>query len=130
MNTNTAKYIRESSIVMARRKVAGMTVAALLSLSLAAGTALAGDHGRRAGEYHERGDYESRIYGLIEKLPQDRVGAWVVNGREIVVTKDSWIREKHGKAEVGAYVEVEGNVTGKAFTAYEVKVKRSKLIGR
>jgi len=126
MNTNTAKYIRESSIEMASRKVASITVAALLSLSLAAGTALAGDHGQRAGEYQERGDYEIKIYGLIEKLPQDLVGAWVVNGREIVVTKDTWIREKHGKAEVGAYVEVEGNVTGKAFTAYEVKVKRSK----
>lgn len=131
MKSNARNLVEESSISKVRREAGIIAVVALLSMSFAAGAALAGDHeGRRAGEYRERGDYESKIYGIVEKMPQDLVGIWVVNGREVVVTKDTRIKEKHGKAEAGAYVEVEGNTTGKTFTAYEVEVKRSKQSGR
>jgi hypothetical protein len=107
------------------RQAGVSAIAAALSLAFAAGPAAAGDHGRSAGD-SRRSDYESKIYGTVEKLPQGEVGTWIVNGREIVVTKDTRIKEKHGKAEAGAYVEVEGNGTGNTFTAYEIEVKRAK----
>jgi hypothetical protein len=84
------------------------------------------DGGRRAGDHASGASVQSKIYGTIEKLPQVLVGTWVVRGREIIVTRDTVIKEKHGKPEVGAYVEVEGSVFGNAFTAYEIEVKRSK----
>jgi hypothetical protein len=127
MISHTRNFVEESNITMACRKAGFIAIATLLSMFIAAGTALAGDHeGRRAGEYREHGDYESKIYGIIEKVPQDLAGIWVVSGREVAVTKATKIKEKHGRAEAGAYVEVEGNTTGKTFTAFEVEVKRSK----
>ncbi len=107
-------------------KLGMLVVAAALSFALTAGTSPAGEHGRSAGDSRQAGDYESKIYGTVERLPQGEVGIWIVNGREIVVTRDTRIKEKHGKAEAGAYVEVEGNVTGNTFTAHEIKVKRAK----
>ncbi len=106
-------------------KGAALAVAVVLGLTVmfAAGPALAGGH-----EGHSRGGdaYETKLYGTVERLPQDRIGTWIVEGREIVVTADTRIKEKHGKAEAGAYVEVEGNSTGKTFTAFEIEVKRTK----
>jgi hypothetical protein len=130
MKFNADNYIEELNISKARR-MAVVAIVAVLSLSFASGAVLAGEHeGRHGGDYRTGGDYESKIYGIVEKLPQDLVGAWVVNNREIMVTKDTRIKEKHGKVEAGAYVEVEGNVAGKTFTAYKVEVKRSKQSGR
>lgn len=80
-----------------------------------------GDHAAR-----ETGRYESKFYGIVDDLPQDRIGVWVVNGRQIVVTRDTRIKEKHGRPEPGAYVEVEGSNTGTTFTASEIAVKRAK----
>ena len=131
MYINAENVFEKPGIIRSVQRIGIVAVAALLSLSVAAGGVLADDHeGRRAGEHRKGGDYESKIYGTVEKLPEDLVGTWVVNSREIEVTKETKIKEKHGKAEAGAYVEVEGNVTGKTFTAYEVEVKRSKQIGR
>lgn len=131
MHSNAESIIVNSGIKGAAQRTGIVLFTALLGLSVAAGAALAGDHdGRRAGEYRESGDYESKIYGVVEKLPLGELGIWIVNGREIVVTRDTRIKEKHGKAEAGAYVEVEGSVTGKTFTAYEVEVKRSKQNSR
>ncbi len=109
----------------AMRKGIALAVAVALGLTVAfaAGPALAGGH----GDHHRSGNaYETKLYGTVEKLPQDRIGTWIVEGREIVVTADTRIKEKHGKVEAGAYVEVEGNSTGKTFTAYEIEVKKAK----
>jgi hypothetical protein len=126
MNINAENFSEKPRIASLVQRIGIVAFVALFSLFVAAG-ALADDHdGYRAGDKHQDNEYESKIYGIVEKLPQDLVGAWVVNKREIAVTKDTRIREKHGKVEVGAYVEVEGNIIGKTFTAYEVKVKRSK----
>lgn len=88
---------------------------------LAVHPAPAGDH-----EAREAGKYESKFYGTVDSLPQDRIGIWVVNGRQIVVTRETRIKEKHGRSEPGAYVEVEGSNTGETFTAFEISVKRAK----
>ncbi len=71
--------------------------------------------------------YESRIYGTVEKAPPGRIGNWTINRREVRVGKETRIIEKHGKAEVGAYVEVEGSNTDKTFFASKIEVKRSKV---
>ncbi len=93
------------------------------ALSLA-GTALADDEREREDE---PASYESRIYGTVDKMPPERVGLWVIGRRDIIVTRETRIIERHGKVAVGAYVEVEGNNTGKRFSASRMEVKRSKV---
>jgi hypothetical protein len=107
------------------------TIAALLALglmmALTAGPALSSSHeGNEATEHRGAGKSESKFYGTVQKIPADRLGTWVVNSREILVTKETRIKEEYGSAAEGAYVEVEGNNTGKAFTAYKIEVKRAK----
>ncbi len=94
---------------------------ALFSISEAA-TAEPG----REGE-DEPASYESRIFGTVEKMPPERIGLWVIGRRDILVTRETRIIEKHGKVAVGAYVEVEGNNTGRMFSASRMEVKRSTL---
>jgi len=103
------------------RKTFWLAAFAGIASGLATHPALAGD--REAGE---TGGYESKFYGTVDDLPQDIIGIWVVNGRQIVVTMETRIKEKHGRPEPGAYVEVEGSNTGAMFTASEISVKRSK----
>lgn len=111
-----------------RRTAGGIIVrtaasAVLLAFLLFPVASSASDH-----EHDRVGDsrrHESKIYGTVDQLPPDRIGVWIVGGREIVVTRDTRIKQKHGLPEPGAYVKVEGNVQGKIFTAYEIEVKRS-----
>ncbi len=125
MKLNAERLISESRFAKVLQRAEVFAVTAALSLFFAAGMAEAEDHGvRHAGDDRQSGS-ESKIYGIVEKTPRGEIGTWIVSGREIVVTKDTRIKEKHGKAEAGAYVEVEGIADGKTFTAYEVKVKRA-----
>lgn len=98
-----------------------------LLIAFTAGAAFSSDYERRIGDIESQQPvYESKIYGTVEKLPPKGLsGTWIVNGREVIVTKDSVLKEKHGKAEVGAYVEVEGTHIGNTFTAREIEVKRA-----
>jgi hypothetical protein len=103
--------------------VAGMGIAAALS----AGPAFSsGSHGDDSYERHDSGRCESKLYGTVEKIPSGRVGIWTVNGREITVTGETRIKEEHGRAIAGVYVEVEGNNSGKSFSAHMIEVKRAK----
>ena len=101
------------------------TVAAVLGIAIitTTGTLLDGEAGSEESP-PER--YESKFYGTVEKLPLGMVGTWVINKRDIAITKETRISERHGKAAPGAYVEVEGVNTGNTFTAHKIKVKRSK----
>jgi len=104
-----------------------ITVAMGLSVALAAGAAFGGEHGSHDSRVHaEAGQYESKVYGTIRSLPHGMVGIWDVNGREINVSKTTLIKEKHGKAELGAYVEVKGISSGNTLNAYKVEVKRDR----
>ncbi|MCI5212593.1 MAG: hypothetical protein D3910_28255, partial [Candidatus Electrothrix sp. ATG2] len=49
-----------------------------------------------------------------------------VGGRNVEVTDRTRIKEKHGRAEVGRYVEVEGIRDNNKLIAYEIEVKRSR----
>lgn len=98
-----------------------------LTLVLTTGTVLASEYERREGKGYEHSErYESKIYGTVSKIPEGGIGTWVVNGKEVLVTKDTLIKEEHGKAVVGAFVEVKGSYDGKTFTAYKIEVKRAK----
>ncbi len=66
---------------------------------------------------------ENKFFGTINSIPPNGVGIWNVNGKEVNVTKYTTIREKQGKAKVGAYVKVEGNFNGPSLNAYAVDVR-------
>ena len=98
-------------------------LALCLTLALTATVVFASEDEER--EYGRGARYESKFYGTVEKLPEGIDGTWIVNGKEMLVRRDTIIKEKHGKVAVGAYVEVEGNLSGKTFTAYKIEVKRA-----
>ncbi len=109
------------------RKAAIIVLAAGLGLSLASGAVQAGEHHHFDGRHGAiSGSYEFKLYGTVEKTPQDLIGTWVVRGRQIVVTRDTRIDEEHGRAGTGAYVEVEGTVVNNTLTAYKIDVKRGR----
>ena len=80
-------------------------------------------------EVEESGDatkspYPGKFYGTVERIPETGwEGIWIINGREVLVTNSTKIEEEHGRVAAGTYVEVEGNYSGKTFTAYEIEVK-------
>ena len=82
-------------------------------------------------EVEENGSFHSslphaKFYGTVEAMPQDGVeGIWRINGRELLVSRDTRIKQKYGTAAVGSYVEVEGNFSGERFIGYEIEVKDS-----
>jgi hypothetical protein len=64
------------------------------------------------------------MYGKIDSMPSSGfTGKWVIGGREVQVTDKTRIKEKHGRAEIGKYVEVEGVRDNDALIAYEIEVE-------
>ncbi len=107
-----------------KRFIGLLTVLIMIS---AAGPIFGGERERHGvSESGHQGEYESKIYGTIRKLPAGMIGLWDVNGREVSVTNATYIKEKHGRAEVGAYVEIEGNYSGRTFVASKIEVKRAR----
>jgi hypothetical protein len=55
---------------------------------------------------------DDEFYGIIESRPEGKAGAWVIGGRQVMVTDKTKLEEDHGPLVVGACVEVEykGNV--------------------
>ncbi|MCI5145918.1 MAG: hypothetical protein D3923_10415 [Candidatus Electrothrix sp. AR3] len=69
----------------------------------------------------------AKFYGIVEEIPNGGMaGIWKVNGRNLIVTKNSKVKEKYGAAQVGSYVKVEGCLAGRTFTVYEMEVQESK----
>jgi hypothetical protein len=117
------KRIRQIGLTLAEA-LAGLGI----TVAFAAGPALASDQKvEESYEKHDSGRVESKLYGTVQKIPFDRIGYWTVNGRTIMVTKETRIREEYGKAVVGAYVEVEGANSDKNITAHKIEVKRAKM---
>jgi hypothetical protein len=70
---------------------------------------------------------KQEFYGNVEKMPEGgTVGEWVVAGRTVTTTKNTVFKEKHGKLEIGAYVEVEGSEKDGKFIASEIETKVKK----
>ncbi|MBF0317372.1 MAG: hypothetical protein HQL04_04285 [Nitrospirae bacterium] len=100
------------------KKVQAMFVVLMVVMVMLAGNVYAGDDARQEKQ-GERG----KIYGVITEIPKDAIGTWTVCRRKVVVTGDTRIKQEHGKAAVGAYVEVEGDYDGITFKADEIEVK-------
>jgi len=96
-----------------------------LVISLAAGTGIASayGYGQLRGLQYECNGYEGRMSGTVEKLPDGLLGIWQVDGREISVTGETLIKERLGKAKVGAYVQIDGTCREKALDASRIQVR-------
>lgn len=78
-------------------------------------------------EYGEYYKYKREFYGVIEKLPEKGLqGIWIINGREVLVTEKTFIKEEYGTVAVGAYVEVKGGYEDNVFKAWKIEVKRGR----
>lgn len=70
---------------------------------------------------------KQEFYGVIQAMPQQGyVGQWTIDGKTVYVTEDTEVKQKDGKPEVGAYVEVEGVRFEGKFIAYEIETKKRK----
>lgn len=70
---------------------------------------------------------KEEFYGHVEKMPASgTMGEWVIGGRTVVAGKGTELKEKHGKLQVGAYVEVEGIELPDKFVATEIETKEKK----
>ena len=70
---------------------------------------------------------QQEFYGVVQRMPeQGYVGLWNIDGKTVNVTKDTKIKEKHGKLAVGAYVEVEGVTFEGKFIASELETENTK----
>ena len=67
----------------------------------------------------------SSFYGTIEALPVSGVvGEWIVAGRPVVVTGQTFVDQEHGSAWLGALVEVKGSIEADgSFVATKIEVK-------
>lgn len=68
-----------------------------------------------------------RFFGSLATLPANnaKIGDWKVGDKVVHVVERTRIREEHGKAIVGAYLEVEGNQrTDGSVDAAEITVER------
>jgi len=76
--------------------------------------------GRRHGESHS-----GELYGVVERMPDKGLeGTWIVSGQKVVVTKDTIIKQEHGRIGVGSYVEVKGPRSGDVINAQWIEIKR------
>jgi hypothetical protein len=81
---------------------------------------------QKSRENSQEESFNKEFSGTVESMPENGYnGIWVIDGREVMVTKNTLIQEKHGSAAVGAYVDVAGNLTGKIFTAFEIEIKET-----
>lgn len=94
-----------------------------LCLVLLTGTAARAD----SDEYEYGRRNSAKFYGIVDTLPQNSMfGTWLINGRQVAVTRDTEIEQKRGRIAPGVYVKVEGHHSGSVFVAEEIEVKREK----
>ncbi len=65
--------------------------------------------------------------GVIESLPEGGLGTWVISGRNVEVTVNTWVDEHKGQARVGARVRVRGllDEDGETVIALRITVEPS-----
>jgi hypothetical protein len=80
---------------------------------------------KERGEYYEHGErYENEFYGTVQQIPENFIGTWIIDGKNIQVNRDTYIEREYGQPGVGSYVEVEGRYIDNTFIARKIKVKR------
>ena len=97
-----------------------MSLAIGLALLLTAGTVVAGEQGSGKTGSESR---EGKFYGKVESLPAGLIGTWRISGSGVNVTESTIIKEEHGRVRIGAYVEVEGSVSGNILNARKIETK-------
>lgn len=82
----------------------------------------------RADSDEHRGYASAKFYGIIDALPENNsiFGTWLINGRQVAVSRGTEIEQKRGRIAPGVYVKVEGYHSGSVFVAEEIEVKREK----
>jgi hypothetical protein len=97
----------------------------LLLLPLCA-VLLAGTGQAHADEHRGRLS-SAKFYGIVDALPQNTIlGTWLINGRQVAVTRGTEIEQKRARLAPGVYVKVEGYHSGSVFVAEEIEVKRGR----
>ncbi|CAK8716299.1 DUF5666 domain-containing protein [Candidatus Electrothrix laxa] len=128
MNDQTA--YAKSFVARSFKKNIFILSALMLGCSFFAGPVQASGDERYERSEYERGERyreESKLYGVIEKMPESGYnGTWIINGKTVLVSDRTRIKEKYDRAALGRYVEVEGVRDGDSFTAYEIEVERSR----
>jgi hypothetical protein len=105
-------------------KRAVFLLAALLVLPASAAQASRDEHDDDDDHSGRHRTSSAKFYGTIDALPPAvNNGIWWVNGREVRVNPQTKIKEKRGRVEIGAYVEVEGYFSGSGVAADEIEVK-------
>ncbi len=106
-----------------RRFIVFLTIVGLFFLTTAPTIASEDDWYEHGRGY--RGS-TAKFYGVVERMPEAGYeGIWIVDGRRVLVTKQTYIEEEYGRATMGAYIEVKGYYEGDTFKAYKIEVKRS-----
>jgi len=77
----------------------------------------------KADAFH--GVTEQKITGKVEKIPKGTLGTWIIEGKEVLVLKDTVLQEKNGKATLGSLVEVIGMKSGETFQADRIETQRA-----
>lgn len=78
-------------------------------------------------EYEYNQYSNAKFYGIVDALPQNGItGTWLVNGRQVTVTRGTEIEQKRARLAPGVYVKVEGHYSDNNFVAEEIEVKRGK----
>ncbi|XOF32811.1 MAG: DUF5666 domain-containing protein [Candidatus Electrothrix sp. YB6] len=95
-------------------------LAVILICLFCAGTAQAGDDRK-----HKRYREEHELYGMIDRMPRSGfTGIWIIGGHKVEVTAGTRIKQKHGRAEIGRYVEAEGFWRDDRLIADKIEVER------
>ncbi|MBI5846904.1 MAG: hypothetical protein HZB31_02995 [Nitrospirae bacterium] len=98
----------------------------VLILGMSMGISSASEHRRTYESERRHNGHDVKIYGIVDKMPEGGIGTWIVKGKEILVTKATHIKERHGRVSAGTYVEVKGTYSGNTLQADEIEVKRDK----
>lgn len=71
-------------------------------------------------------DGRHELKGVIESVPAGLIGDWRVSGRTVRVSASTFVDQEHGRAAVGAFVEVKGAMQADgSINATKIEVKTS-----
>lgn len=101
-------------------KTASLLMMVILTCLLLGSAVLASDYG------HAGKNRSAKLYGRIEVLPENNFeGRWIISGQPVNVYKKTQIKEEHGRATTGRYVEVKGEWVGDVFIAFAIEVEEN-----
>lgn len=64
------------------------------------------------------------VHGFVEKRPEGKAGTWVINGKPVIVDENVRLDEEHGRAKVGACVELDYETRNGIQILEKIEVKK------